>query len=342
MLSYIVFSVLFLFILNIFLIKKNFLIYRTFGLKHKGKKIKGITLSGGIFFLITFFFISILNNNILFNFFLYSSIFLILGIFSDINLKITPQQRLIIMFILSFFIIINAQLFIDSVDIKILDFFLKYNIFSIIFFSSCLVILINGSNFIDGTNGNAIGYYILCFFSLSYQMNLIDGTEDITSMLKLMMIPMFVFFLFNLFNKNYLGDNGSYLISGLTGLLVIKFYIFYEISSFYFINLLLYPIIEVLISFVRKIYSNNSPYTPDNMHLHHMIEKSFNKINFLKKYKNNMTSFTVLILLSIFFLQINSNINDKLIQIKLTSAFFIIYLLVYLLLRIFLKTNKIK
>ena len=341
MIFYFVFSILFLLGLNFLLNKKKFLIHNTFGLKHKVKNEK-IVLSGGIFFLISFFLISFLNNFIFFNFLIYASIFLILGIFSDINLDFSAHQRLVFMFVLTFFIIINAQLFINNVDIVIIDTFLKYNIFSIIFFSLCLVILINGSNFIDGTNGNASGYFILCFFSLSYQLNLMDGGKADAYTLQLMTIPVIIFFIFNFFNKNYLGDNGSYFLSALTGLLVINFYIYYNFSTFYLINLLLYPVIEVLISFIRKIYSKKSPYAPDKMHLHHLIEQKFNKINFLKKYKNNLSSISMLIMLSIFFIQFNSNINDKLIQIKLTSGFCILYFFIYLLLRVSLKKDKLK
>jgi UDP-N-acetylmuramyl pentapeptide phosphotransferase/UDP-N-acetylglucosamine-1-phosphate transferase len=341
MLNYLAFNIIFLFLLNLFLNNKKLLIHNTFGFKHK-KKSKNIVLSGGLYFLISFFIISLLNDYIFMNLLIYSSIFLILGIFSDINLNFSARQRLIFMFIFAFFIIINAQLFINTVDIKILDIFLQYNIFSLIFFSLCFVIIINGANFIDGTNGNASGYFIFCFLSLSYQLDLISTGKSDAFILQLMLLPIIVFFIFNFFNKNYLGDNGSYFLSALTGLLVINFYIYYDISSFYFINLLLYPAIEVLISFVRKIYSKQSPYSPDQMHLHHLIEKSFSKIKFFKQYKNNVTSIIILIFLSIFFIQFNSNINDKLIQIKLTSTFCILYFFIYLLLRVFLKKNKLK
>lgn len=341
MFNYLVFNILFLFLLNFFLTNKRLLVHKAFGFKHKQKN-KNIVLSGGLYFLISFSIISMLNNYIFLNLLIYSSIFLILGIFSDINLDFSARQRLIFMFIFAFFIIINAQLFINSVDIKILDKFIRYNFFSLIFFSSCFVIIINGANFIDGTNGNASGYFILCFLSLSYQLDQISAGKFDALILQLMLLPIIVFFIFNFFNKNYLGDNGSYFLSALTGLLVINSYIYYEISSFYFINLLLYPAIEVLISFVRKIYSKQSPYLPDKMHLHHLIEKVFSKIKFFKKFKNNMASIVILIFLSIFFTQFNSNINDKLIQIKLTSTFCILYFFIYLLLRVFLKKDKLK
>ena len=145
MLNYLAFNIIFLFLLNLFLNNKKLLIHNTFGFKHK-KKSKNIVLSGGLYFLISFFIISLLNDYIFMNLLIYSSIFLILGIFSDINLNFSARQRLIFMFIFAFFIIINAQLFINTVDIKILDIFLQYNIFSLIFFSLCFVIIINGAN----------------------------------------------------------------------------------------------------------------------------------------------------------------------------------------------------
>ena len=329
-------------LINFFLVKSKKFIHINVKNEHKKFGLNKIPLSGGLFFVISFFFISLLNNFTYLNFVLYGSVFLILGFFSDRNLKISAQQRLAIMLILSFLIIINAQLFIDKVDIVFLDKFLKINILSIIFFAVCLVILINGVNFIDGTNGNAIGYFIICFISLIYQLGFFENTQNELKTLKIMLCPMIAFFLLNLFNKNYLGDNGSYLMASVTGILCINCFIYYNISSFYFINLLLYPVFEVLVSFIRKIQSNKSPYSPDNLHLHHLIEKNLSQFKLLKKYKNNLSTFVILFLLTIFFVLINLNINDKLFQLNLTSVFCIFYLFIYLILRILLSSKKLR
>ena len=342
MFEYLVFSLLILGILNLLLKKKNILLHNSFGFKHKEPKIKNIVLSGGIFFVTSFIIISFFNNFIFMNYFFFVLFFLILGILSDVNFKISPQQRLLVMLIISFFIIINAQLFIDNVGIKLLDIFLQINIFSIIFSSLCIVILVNGTNFIDGKNGNVVAYYFLCFISLIYQLNLIEEANVEAYILQLMSLPLIIFYVFNLLNRNYLGDNGSYFLSSVTALITINLFINYDISAFYLINLFLYPIIEVLVSFVRKIYNKSSPYSPDKLHLHHLIGEIVLKNKFLKKYENNISSLIITIILFLFFIQINLDINDKLAQIKLTSIFCFMYIFVYFLTRVLLDKTALK
>ena len=61
--------------------------------------------------------------------------------------------------------------------VNILDYLLKNYIFSIIFTSFCILIIINGTNFIDGINTLAIGYYlIICSVLIYLQHNgLVDA-----------------------------------------------------------------------------------------------------------------------------------------------------------------------
>ena len=149
-------------LINFFFKKKKILLYKK-NSNHKIKFSKTIYLSGGIYLLFTFIFIFIFYNKnyaLEYNLTFYSSLFLIIGIISDLKKNFSAKLRLLIFFILCFFCIIHSQEFIKKIDVKILDYFLEHNILSIIFFSLCLNILINGSNFIDGTHGNALLYYI--------------------------------------------------------------------------------------------------------------------------------------------------------------------------------------
>ena len=70
-------------------------------------------------------------------------------------------------------------------------------------------------------------------------------------------------------SRLFLGDNGSYLLGGLTSLNIIFSNNFNpEISSFFFCILLFYLFFEVFFSFFRKLYLNKSPLNPDSEHLH--------------------------------------------------------------------------
>ena len=261
-----------LYLINFIFLKKKFLIHKSFGLKHKQKNLKGIVLSGGTYLFISFALTSFFNEFLFFDIFLYGFIFLLLGIFSDLNFKISPQQRLLTMFLMSFLIIYNSNITIDKIDFYFLDNLLKYKYFSILFSSICLVILINGSNFIDGTNGNAIGYYLLCILSLSYQYDLSKNFDSENILLNLISFSLLIFLILNFFNKCFLGDNGAYYISAVVGILAIHVFLITNVSSFYIANLFIYPTVEVFISFIRKIFTNKSPYSADKMHLHHLIQ----------------------------------------------------------------------
>ena len=329
-----------LYLINFIFLKKKFLIHKSFGLKHKQKNLKGIVLSGGTYLFISFALTSFFNEFLFFDIFLYGFIFLLLGIFSDLNFKISPQQRLLTMFLMSFFIIYNSNITINKIDFYFLDNLLKYKYFSILFSSICLVILINGSNFIDGTNGNAIGYYLLCIISLSYQYDLSKNFDSENILLNSISFSLLIFMILNFFNKCFLGDNGAYYISAVVGILAIHIFLTTNVSSFYIANLFIYPTVEVFISFIRKIFTNKSPYSADKMHLHHLIQKNLKNFKISKKYSNNLTSIVILFLLSIFFYLINLNVENKLVQLRFALGFCITYIIIYLLLKVSDKTNK--
>jgi UDP-N-acetylmuramyl pentapeptide phosphotransferase/UDP-N-acetylglucosamine-1-phosphate transferase len=81
-----------------------------------------------------------------------------------------------------------------------------------------------------------------------------------------------VIYIFNFFGKIFLGDGGSYLISCVFGVILIKFSSDnYLVSPYYVAALLWYPAYENLFSIIRKKISKKTPSTPDNEHLHQFI-----------------------------------------------------------------------
>ena len=133
------------------------------------------------------------------------------------------------------------------------------------------MILINGTNLIDGVNNSVAGYFlsvslILVVLSIKYKLNL-----NIDFIFTLIVI-LSVIYLFNFFGKLFLGDGGSYLISFIFSSLLIKFYIDNPSISPYFIMCLLwYPAFENLFSIIRKKVEQISFETPDKKHFHHFL-----------------------------------------------------------------------
>ena len=83
----------------------------------------------------------------------------------------------------------------------------------------------------------------------------------------------------NIFNQLFLGDNGSYSLSFIIGILLINVYNFNaQITPYFIIVLLWYPCFENLFSIIRKLIANKNPLEPDNGHLHYHLYSVIKKI----------------------------------------------------------------
>ena len=152
-----------------------------------------------------------------------------------------------------------------------LDIFLNNIYFQYFFSIFCFLILINGSNFIDGLNGLMLGYFI-SIISIIFYLDIYTSLEiDKTLMISLLAILFFLFIL-NINNKLFMGDGGSYALSLLCGYFLVKIYAANPYFSPYFVVLLLwYPCFENLFSIIRKFSLKRSPINADNNHLHQLI-----------------------------------------------------------------------
>ena len=139
-----------------------------------------------------------------------------------------------------------------------LDNLISNHTFSIIFTLFCILILMNGSNFIDGVNLNLIGYYLVVSLILFILSNKYSFILDMNN-LKINIIFLILILLINSSGKVISGDSGAYLISLNFGLTLINFSNENPIISPFFIILLLwYPAFENLFSILRKTQISKS------------------------------------------------------------------------------------
>ena len=285
---------IFLFLLISIKIKKTKYLKNYSGDDHqKFTTNKNIPLTGG-FFIIIVFLLALFEEN---NFFLISIILIFsLGLFSDLNKIISPNKRLLLQVIIVLFLIIFTSLEINSTRVIILDKFLENNIFNVFFASFCVLVLINGTNFIDGLNGLSLGYYFIVTIALLnnnfYYSNLLQGNE-----LLYLSCYLFIFLILNQSNLFFIGDSGSYSLGLIFSFLLINIYtVNSNISPFYIILLVWYPCFELLFSILRKFNINFSPAKPDIRHLHQLIYNLIkNKYNFSKLKSNNISSILILL-----------------------------------------------
>jgi len=323
---YFFFLISFLFFINETIIKKKILLDNLKFSKHKQLTTlnKKIPFTAGYILIIFIFFFNY-HFNLL-------SILLILmifftGVLSDVFKNFSPTLRLLIQFIASLIFIITNEIFITETRVIFIDqLFNNYEYISILFTIFCIIVLINGTNFIDGVNLNTIGYYIVIYsiiIYIGYSQNLIINNDFL---IKLVLLLFFLYIL-NFFNKTQLGDGGAYLLAFITAIYLIKFTNENNFISPYFVILLLwYPCFENLFSIVRKIYQKKNISNADNLHLHQLI------FIYLKKNKisdpNNLTGLIITAYnLCVFLFSIQHLSNTKIIlPIILVNILFYIYL----------------
>ena len=259
---------IFILFINKFLLLKNILISETGDIHQKFASKSPVPLTGGLFIFLGYLYF--LNEKI-FSFILFSFIIFVLGIFSDLKIIKSAKKRFLlqIFLILSYIIFNDVQ--ISDTRMFFLDNILHNDYINYLFVTFCVLIIINGSNFMDGMNTLCVGYYLLISAIIFFlQMNEIITIKDI-SIFYIFILILFVFLL-NLINKVYLGDSGSYLLGFSFSIFLINIYKFNQhISPFFIVLLLWYPSYENLFSIIRKNIIKRSPMHPDAKHIHQLI-----------------------------------------------------------------------
>jgi UDP-N-acetylmuramyl pentapeptide phosphotransferase/UDP-N-acetylglucosamine-1-phosphate transferase len=270
-------------LMNIFFLKKNFLLDDINSSFHKKfTNSKRVPLSGGVVFIILF--LIFIDQNYILKFF--SIMVFFIGFFSDLKIVNSPAIRFICQIIFILLFVIFGNIYVSYTNIEFIDYFLSNKLFSLIFTIACLLILINGINFLDGLNSLVLVYNLLIIGSLSILAIYFNLSFDLDVLFNLIII-LIVILIFNLFNKNFIGDSGAYGISFIVGAIIINFYNLNNnlMSALYVVILLWYPAIEILFSIIRKLLSGKNPLKPDNFHFHQLVYEFVNN-----KFKNRLFS----------------------------------------------------
>ena len=318
---------IFILFINKFLLKKNILINETGDLHQKFSSKSSVPLTGGIFIFLGFLF----YYDGIYSFILFSLAILILGILSDLKLIRSAKKKLLLQIFFILFYIIYNDVQLSDTRIDFLDMILRNNYINYFFVTFCILIIVNGSNFIDGMNTLCIGYYLL-ITSIIYYLKLSDliSIENI-SILYLFIVLLFAFII-NLKNKFFLGDSGSYLIGFIFSILLINIYKWNPgLSPFFIILLLWYPSYENLFSIFRKNILKKSAMYPDAKHAHQLIYFFINKRYRLTSFQSNIFTSQIINTYNFLIMLIALNfISNSKIQISLIVFNIMFYNLIYL------------
>ena len=259
---------------------------------------------------------------------------------SDINFLRSPKKRFFLQLSLIILFIFYTKLEVIPTRIDFIDSFIENTFFSYALTVFCLMILINGSNFIDGLNGLSIGYFSIIAIVL-FKTDLFYSLGFSNEQFLFLIFVILLILLLNYFNQLFIGDSGAYALSFLMGYSLIRVYNFNENISPYFIILLLwYPCFENLFSIIRKIAIKKNPLKPDNKHFHqYLFRYLILKFNLKKIHANNFASISIntfnLLIFYIGSFKMGYTYH-QIILIILSVAF---YLLIYKFLEKFLKTK---
>ena len=226
---------------------------------------------------------------------------------------------------------ITNDLSINFTRVLILDNILQNSYYNIVFVSFCILILINGTNFIDGLNGLVITYY-LCVLIVILYLGYSNSFVINEGQIKILIFSLIFLLVLNLFNKLFLGDSGSYILGLFFGYYLISLYsLNSDFSPFFIVLLLWYPCFEILFSMIRKFQLNKSPIFPDKNHLHQLLYYFLlKKLSFKKNIINNCSSFLINFYNIIIFALCTINIYNSSYIIFLTITNIFIYIFLYI------------
>ncbi len=318
-------SVIFLaLITNHILVKKKLFLNFKGDIHQKFVSSGSIPLSGGLILIFTsYYYLNLMYATYVFLIFL-------VGFLSDTKIMNSPKLRFIIQTLVVLGVIYFSSITVPQIKIIFLDQLLTNNIFRIFFTIFCVLIVVNGCNFIDGVNTSLIGYCLIVSSSLYYlDLNNVEMSKIIDFY---NLIPVLLaLFILNFFNKLYMGDGGSYFLGLLFSLYLINTYqVNNNISPFFIVCLLWYPAFENLFSILRKKNFSRSPLEPDTKHLHQIVFLYLKKnLNIRSFYLNTVTGTIINFYNFISIVIATQFYNHTKIQISIITFNIIIYLFFY-------------
>ena len=205
----------------------------------------------------------------------------LIGSKEDLFHNTSPKLRLIMMTISAGLFIFMLPTNLPEIDFPVINQIISIGFMKELFFMFCILVIINGNNFIDGVNGNLAFTNIIQLISLALLASML-GDIVIAQLSFVLLIPLIIFALFNFpFGKIFCGDAGAYFYGfAISASVIYLFGTYDDLLSWNAILILIYPSIELLFSFIRKkFFENKSAFTADAKHLHSLIFRYINKQN---------------------------------------------------------------
>ena len=194
------------------------------------------------------------------------------GLVEDITAKINPAIRLFSILLAGLLICLTTGISLKSLNVIGLDQLIAIPMISVLVTAFMLAGVANAINIIDGFNGLSSGSVIIflsTFAGISFSVN----DFYLGGICLLLAATILGFWLVNYpFGRLFLGDGGAYLIGFFLAWIAVLLPYRNGISSWVSLLVCSYPVIEVLVSIVRRKINGQDPSQPDCGHMHSLIK----------------------------------------------------------------------
>jgi len=214
-----------------------------------------------------------------------------IGVYEDLSGLLSARVRFALMLCLALITVrLAPDLVLSPVGIGWVDVIVGTSALgAIIFTALCIAFIPNAFNTADGANGLVAGTSALTFVML-----ISVAPHDLVPFLLAAVVGCFVFLVFNLISgRFFLGDGGAYFLGVLAGLSLVMVSNETDVSVWWLLSLVFYPVADLIWSMARRLREGVSPLNPDNQHFHNLLFAWLNAGNQSPMRANNVTGLTV-------------------------------------------------
>jgi len=222
--------------------------------------------------------------------------FFALGIFEDLQGNLSARTRFVAMLLVaSVSLALSPSSVLQPVGIVWVDVILQASaLVALLFTAVCIAFIPNAFNTADGANGLIAGTSVFALAGLATVAGPALGPFLLAAL-----VGCLVFLVFNLVSgRFFLGDGGAYFLGALCGLGLIQASNSVDVSVWWLLALVFYPIADLIWSIGRRLLSGRSPFEPDNQHLHNLLFAWFDSGSMSSAAANSLTGVSIAVLFS--------------------------------------------
>ena len=190
------------------------------------------------------------------------------GLYEDFYASLSSARRFALMLVIGLGVLsLFPELILVDSGVAVVDWLTSAPLSAIVFTAVCFAFIPNAFNTADGANGLVSGVSVLALYGLTFAV-----PDEVAFVVQTVIVGTMVFMVINLISgRFFLGDGGAYFLGGLSGAVLIVTANQTNVSSWWMLSLIFYPVADLIWSIGRRVLSGASPLAPDNQHFHNLM-----------------------------------------------------------------------